>query len=107
MENVDTYLRRMAPKSQEYTITRVNATDAAALFASGLTGGFGRAGMFVYNHSLAASGECYFGPAGVTPDTGIPLTKDLFVEIPITDALDVYFVAETGEDGDLRVLELS
>jgi len=107
MENAETYLRRIAPKSNEMAVNSFNATGTAAKFTSGLTLGFGRTGTYVFNNSHANSGECYYGPAGVTPETGIPLFKNAVVEIPVTDDIDLYFVAETGANGDLRVLELA
>jgi hypothetical protein len=76
-------------------------------FTSALTDGYGRVGMFAYNNSNAASGEMFWGPAGVLPTDGFPLPKGALEEIPIQDNMAVSFGCQSGELADLRVLEIS
>jgi len=93
--------------AEEYAVTVVAVTGTAGEFTTSLGTAGSRKMMGVYNLSHTNSGEVYMGPSGVTPATGFVLEKGKFIELPLTDNLATFFIAETGELGDLRVLEIS
>jgi hypothetical protein len=105
MSETEKLLRRMTPRSEDYAITRRNVTQSSGEFSSALAVGH-RTGLFVYNMGHTASGELFWGKHGVTPLTGFPIPKSQVVEIPITDELELWFVAKTGEQAPLYILEL-
>jgi hypothetical protein len=101
------YGREVERMADEYAVSVVGATDVAVEFTTGLSTTGIRKKMFIYNLSHANSGEVYLGPSTVTPEAGFALEKSKLIELDFTDNLDTYFVAEAGEFGDLRILELS
>ena len=106
MSEIAFLLRLQTNCDKEIKVTPVTVTDAATIFTSRLTEGYTRKSFFGYNNSDNASGELYCGhDATVTSATGYPIPKSEQVELLIDSDLDIYFVAETGETGDLRVLE--
>ncbi len=100
-------LRLLVQADKEYKITPVTVTATATKFTSALTLGYARRGIAAYNNSDEASGECYWGNAGVVSGTGMPIVKGAISEMPVAANLDIYFASETGEIGDLRVIEIS
>ncbi|MCK5643694.1 MAG: hypothetical protein KAJ19_23035 [Gammaproteobacteria bacterium] len=116
MSEIGSLLRLIVQADKEFKVTAVNIYGAPALFTSQLTGGHKRKGFAAYNNSNAASGEIAWG--GSDCDTnGMPIPRGALVDIPVSsdpspDAVsggtDVYFCnTESGEIGDLRVLEIS
>ena len=108
MSELAKLLRLQAPADKEIATTQLNvlAQISGELFVSSLTGGYSRKRMIVYNATASASGEVYFGPAGVTVADGMLIKKDEWLEIPVSSAVDIYFVAETG-GAEIRVVELA
>ena len=100
-------LRFLLPCDKEYKITRLAVTDTPALFSTQL--GVTRKRLLAFNKSDSGSGEVYYGPANtVSATTGFPVPKaEPNVEIPLQsgEVTSIYFVAESGEKGDLRILE--
>ena len=66
-----------------------------------------RKGLTVYNNSNTSSGELYWGGSDVTQHNGFPIPKGAMLTIPVSTDLPVYVVAEAGETGDLRIMELA
>lgn len=107
MSELEKLVRRMAPKSLEMATQRINVTDVSGELTTALAGSTGRTGLFVFNLAHTDSGELFYGPAGVTAADGFPIQRGVAVEIPVTETVDVWFVAEAGESGGLAVLELA
>jgi hypothetical protein len=107
MSELNNMVRMLIPADKEFQISAVTVTSTRALFPSKLSGEYNRKALAAYNNSDSGSGELYWGDASVTPSTGMPIPKGAFVEIPTSSVLSVYFVAETGQTGDLRVVEIS
>ena len=108
MSEISNYLRLMINGDKELKVTNVRATGVAALFTSQLSSGYKRKAFSVYNNSIAASGECYWGGSDATPNNAsMPIPKGAFFELPVTTDLNVYFVADSGEIGDLRIIEIA
>lgn len=103
----DFYLRMLIPGDKELKITPTTITATATQFSSQLVLGYSRRHFAAYNNSDSASGECYWGGSGVTPTTGMPIPKGAIVDLPFSTDIDLYFVADTGEIGDLRVVEVA
>ena len=106
-------LRSMAYADKQAKITAVTVTDVPSLFTSQLTSGYKRKRLFIHNNSFNASGEvsgeCYYGfSASMSPNlSSVPIFKETSVEVRINDDLSIYFCADSGEIGDLRVEELA
>lgn len=106
MSGVAAALRLLIPCDKEFKATSVTVTDTATKFTSELTGGYKRKLFSAYNNSDTVSGELYYGHDNtVTASNGRVIPKGADIELILTTDLDVYFVAETGENGDLRVFE--
>lgn len=102
-------LRSMAYADKEAKITAVTVTDVPSIFTSSLTSEYNRKGLFAYNNSNSASGEVYYGyEATMNPfSKSRPIPKGAVIEIPTHQDIKVYFCADSGEKGDLRVEELA
>ena len=110
MSEIAKYLRFLVQADKEAVVSVVAVTDSPAQQTTSLTGGNTRKAIGVYNNSDTSSGECYYGFSNsVSSSNGMPLTKGIMTNIPVAyvDAIDLYFVAESGELGELRVIELS
>lgn len=108
MAEAENLLRKLVPGDKEFAVTAVQVTPTATKFSTQLSSySASRKGLFAYNNSDAASGEVYWGNSAVTPSTGMPIPVGSVVTIPVSTDLDVYFVSETGELGDLRILEIA
>jgi len=108
MSRETNYLLRLSSQAtKEIKATALVVTNTSAAFVSELTEGYKRKGLYAYNNSNSASGECYWGASDVTPLTGQLIPKGSQVEIPVTTDLDVHFVASAGEIGDFRMLEIA
>ena len=105
MSEIADLLRMQTQCDKEFVVTPVTVTDVAAPFTSRLSGDYVRKAFFAYNNSDAASGELYYGSGEVTEHTGRPIPLGADVEFFVSPALNVYFVAASGEIGDLRVFE--
>jgi hypothetical protein len=103
----DYLLRLMSQATKEVKAVSIEITSTATKLTSQLTTGYTRKGLFAYNSSDAASGECYWGMSDVTINTGQVIPKGAQVDIPVSTDLDVYFICESGELGDLRTLEIA
>lgn len=100
-------LRRLAPPEHEFKVTALPVTSTAVVFATQLTEGKGRTGLFVYNNSNSGSGECYWGSSAVTEHNGMPIAKGAITQIMIPVDENPYFCCKENEKGDLRILETS
>ena len=107
MAQITKLLKFQSQAFKEFKITNVEVEDTAAKFTSQLSSGHTRVGFFAYNNSASASGEVFWGDSSVTENNGFPIPRGAAVEIPVVTSLDVYFIAVSGELGDLRVLELA
>lgn len=103
----DYLLRLNSEVTNEVKATAFQITDTPILFESSLVPGNKRKGLFFYNNSNSASGECYWGSSDVTTQTGQVIPKGVQVEIPVSESINLYFVTETGETADFRVLEIA
>jgi len=116
MSELGSLLRLLVSADKEFKITAVVTQGSPAQFTSQLTGGHKRKGFAAYNNSNDASGEILWGGSDCDAN-GMPIPKGALVDIPVagtasTDAVtggtDVYFCnSDSGETGDLRVLEIS
>jgi len=106
VSELEKLIRRMAPKHLEMATQQITVTDTSGELTTSLVGDTGRTGLFVFNLVHVDSGELFYGTSGVTSTTGFPIQRGVAVEIPVTDDVDVWFVAEPGESGDLAILEL-
>ncbi len=110
MPSWDFYLRLMTQANVEALVTPINVTGTAAQFSTYLTGGNTRKAISAYNNSDANSGELYYGfSSAVTPHNGMPIPKGAVQDIPIAsgESIQLWFVADSGQQGDLRVEEYS
>jgi hypothetical protein len=57
--------------------------------------------------SEGGGASVFFGGSGVTPLTGMPIPNGVTVELPIGTNLDPFFVANSGESIDLRIIEFA
>ena len=116
MSELGSYLRLLVQADKEFKTTAVSVHGSPAKFTSQLTGDHKRKGFAAYNNSNDASGEILWG--GSDCDTnGMLIPKGALVDIPVaadeavdavTNGIDVYFCnSVSGENGDLRILELS
>jgi len=106
MSEIASLLRLQVQCDKEIKVTAVTVTATATKFTSQLTEGYTRKSFFGYNNSDGTSGELYYGHDDtVTPSTGRPIPLGADVEFRLSTDLDIYFVAESGEQGDLRVFE--
>jgi hypothetical protein len=103
------YLARLnSIATKELKITSVNVFGSSDLFTSQLVEGYTRKGFGAYNNSDSASGECVWGPEGVTSETGMPIPKGSIVDIPCSVDIPIYFCnTVSGETGNLRVVEIA
>lgn len=106
-QETDYLLRLMSQATKEVKAVPIEITPTATKFTSQLTTGYTRKGLFAYNNSDAASGECFWGMSDVTVVAGQVIPKGAQVDIPVSTDLDVYFICESGELGDLRALEVA
>jgi len=96
----------MVQSDKEGAVTAVTVNATPAKFTSQLTSGYSRKKLSVYNNSNSSSGELYYGFAvGVNAASGQVIKKGETVPITVSTDLDIFFVAEAGEIGDLRVEE--
>ena len=100
-------LRRLAPPEHEFKVTPIMVTPMAVEYTTQLTEGKGRTGLFVYNNSNSASGECYWGDSTITQHNGMPIPTGAIIQVMIPPDGNPYFCSASGEIGDLRVLETS
>jgi len=102
------YLARLnSPANKEMAITTVNVTEDSGEFTSGLTLGYTRKRLYVYSLGATGSGEAFYGSAEVTPSTGMPIPRGVTTELPIQTDLSLWFVAKTGENIPLRIVEFA
>lgn len=104
MGELEILARRMSLKGDDYAITRRNVSAASGEYVKQITGQ--RVGLFVYSTIHSASGELCWGKHGVTALTGFPIPRLTMVEIPVTEEAELWFVASTGQQGGLAILEL-
>ena len=111
MSEIASLLRLLAQSDKEGAVTAVTVTDQPTVFTSQLSGDNTRKFIRAHNNSDSASGELYYGYAGSGEmDLGrasFPIPKGESVRIRAATAINIYFVAEGGEVGDLRVEELA
>jgi hypothetical protein len=108
MSEVAKNLRFLIPADKEIATQTLNiaAQISGELFVSALSTEYSRKYMSVYNNSDAGSGEVYIGGLGVTPANGMILEKGKWIDLQISAALPVYFVADSG-GCEIRVVELA
>lgn len=106
MSEIASLLRLQVQCDKEIKVTPVTVTPVATAFTSQLEEGYTRRSFFGYNNSHNDSGELYYGHDDeVTAGTGRPIPLGADVEFRLSTDVDIYFVAASGEIGDLRVLE--
>ena len=105
MSEIADLLRYQSPCDKEIATSAVTVTGTAAKFTSQLTGTYVRKSFYGYNNSDDDSGELFYGGSDVTPETGRPIPLGADIGFNISPAVDIYFVAEAGEIGDLRIFE--
>ena len=111
MSEIASLLRLQVQSDKEAVVTCVTVTDAPTVFTSQLTGNNTRKSIQAYNNSNSGSGEVYYGYAGsgeMDSDlASYPIPKGESAKINVAVGIDVYFVSDAGETGDLRVEELA
>lgn len=109
MSELGNLLRLLVQGDKEAKITSVTVTDSPTLFTSQLISGQTRRGLFAYNNSNTGSGEVYYGYSAdiSAASNSQPIPKGAIVQIPVASVIDVYFVSDAGEVGDLRVEEVA
>jgi hypothetical protein len=108
MSEIAKLLRLGAPADKEIASQQINvgAQITGEVFTTGLSGGYARKKMVLYNQTDSASGEIWMGPSGVTPSTGTVIEKAKWIELQVASSLDLYFVTDESNNL-LDVLELS
>ena len=116
MSELGSYLRLLVSADKEFKVTAVEVHGSPEIFTSQLTGGHKRKGFAAYNNSNDASGEIVWGGSDCDVN-GMPIPKGALVDIPVagvesvdavSGGIDVYFCnTVSGENGDLRILEIS
>lgn len=106
MSEIASLLRLQVQVDKEIVVTPVTVTPVATAFESQLTTGYTRKQFYAYNNSSTDSGELYYGHDDtLTVDIGRPIPLGADVSLNVNSGLDVYFIAASGELGDLRVFE--
>lgn len=100
-------LRLNSPADKEMAISAINVTQTSGEFTSALTLGYKRKRLYVYSLGHSSSGEAYYGPAEVTPSTGMPLPRLEYIELPLQTDLSLWFVANSGQNIPLRIVEFA
>ena len=103
MSEIQYLLRLQSLSDKEFKVSALTITDTPTKFVSQVS--HKRKKFVAYNNSHSNSGELYLGDASVASSVGYPLPKTKQIELLIDSDLDVYFVADSGETGDLRVFE--
>lgn len=85
-------------------VQAVAVTDVSGELTSLLTA-TERVGHYAYNVSDTGSGEIYYGPSEFTAAEGFPIPKGVMVQLPLE--AEIFVIAESGEKGELRILELA
>ena len=104
MADVEKLLRKQLMLGTELKVQAITVTDVSGEVTSQLTAGE-RVGHWGYNASNTSSGELYYGPSEVTALDGFPIPKGVMVELPLEASF--FVIAESGEVGDLRILEIA
>jgi hypothetical protein len=104
MAEIEKLLRKQLMLGDEVKVQSITVTAISGEITSQLTAGE-RVRHLAYNASDSGSGELYYGPSEVTALDGFPILKGLVVELPLE--ADIFVIAESGEVGDLRILELA
>ena len=104
MADVEKLLRKQLMLGSEIKVQSITVTQVSGEVTSQLTA-TERLGHYGYNASHTNSGELFFGPSEVTALDGFPIPKGVVVELPLEATL--FVIAESGEVGDLRILELA
>ena len=111
MSEIASLLRLQVQADKEAVITAVTVTEVPTKFTSQLTLGYTRKSISAYNNSNSASGELYYGYVGSGELSASaysqPIPVGSQVGINVSTDIDIYFVSEVGETGDLRVEELA
>ena len=107
MSEIAILMRLLTEGDREVKTSALTVTESAVQFNSQLSKGYKRKGFAVYNASNDASGELFYGDQDVSADDGYPVKKAIETEIPLSTDVDIYFVAEAGQTGDLRVFEMA
>lgn len=104
MAEVEKLLRKQLMLGDEVKVQAITVTEVSGEITTQLTAGE-RAGHYAFNNSASGSGELYYGPSEVTALEGFPIPKGVVVELPLE--AEIFVIAEAGEVGDLRILELA
>lgn len=100
-------LRLMVQGDVEFKTSAVTITGTAAKFTSQLVTTNTRKKIVAYNNSNGSSGECYWGGSDLTSSNGVPIPKGDMMDLGVSSGLDVYFISDAGEIGDLRIVEVA
>jgi hypothetical protein len=80
-------------ENSTYLSTSLSITTSQSELKVGVSKLVARQSLLVYNNG---NQTIYIGPSGVTSSTGIPLTKNGFLTLPLGDSVSVYAVTSSG-----------
>lgn len=103
------YLRLMLNGDKEAAVTSITVSHTPTLLTSGLTGGYTRKKLFLMNNNLTGEGKIYYGfNSSISySSNSMPIEEQTKVEVLVSEQVPIYFVAKSGEAGDLRVEEIA
>ena len=107
--SIGNYLRLMLNGDKEAAATSITVNHVPTLFASGLSQGHTRKKFFLQNNNLTGEGEIYYGFSNTIAynSNSVAVKEQTKVEVHVSEQVPIYFVAKSGEAGDLRVEEIS
>lgn len=107
--SIGNYLRLMLNGTHEAAVTSVAVNHVPSLFTSGLSQGFTRKRLYLQNNNLTGEGKIYYGFNSTISYTSNSkaIEEQTTVEVKVSEDVPIYFVAMSGEAGDLRVEEIA
>ena len=107
--SISNYLRLMLNGDKEAAVTSITVNQNPTLFTSGLTQGYTRKRLFLQNNNLTGEGKIYYGYNNSISYTSNSkaVPEQSTVEVLVSNDIPIYFVAKSGEAGDLRVEEIA
>ena len=107
--SIGNYLRLMLNGDKEAAVTSITVNHVPSLFTSGLSQGYTRKRLFLQNNNLTGEGKIYYGfNSSISyASNSKMIPEQTTVEVQISNDIDIYFVAKSGEAGDLRVEEIA
>ena len=107
--SIGNYLRLMLNGTHEAAVTSVAVNHVPSLFTSGLSQGFTRKRLYLQNNNLTGEGKIYYGFNSTISyaSNSKAIEEQTTVEVKVSEDIPIYFVAKSGEAGDLRVEEIA